>query len=167
MSWPSFDRTTWGLILSIAALIGAFPLSLLANLATPGIRNWWAERSVTSLGRRIIALEEELERLEKLTVISDGEERILRALTWLGFILTQLIGFFVLTLSMVLLYKITGKVDERYVNAGLALLAMVIFGAQSSIIVPTLDFLRKRSRTSRERMVKEIEGLRVRLAGRT
>ncbi len=80
MSWPAYDRTTWGLILSVAALIGAFPLSLLANLATPGIRNWWAERSISSLGRRIVALERELEEIEKTPVISDGEERILRAL---------------------------------------------------------------------------------------
>ncbi len=156
-----------GLILSVAALIGAFPLSLLANLATPSIRNWWAERSISSLGRRIVALERELEEIEKTPVISDGEERILRALTWLGFILMQMVGFFLLIVSTLLLPKMNGNVDDKITGWGGIVLAGAIFGAQASIIVPTLEFLRRRSRTSRERMGNQIKVLRARLAGRT
>jgi len=133
---------------------------------TPAIRNWWAERSVTALGQRIIALERELEEVEKQPVISDGEERILRALTWLGFILTQLIGLFAFTLGMALQYKIKGEVEERYVKVGLVLLMIVIWGVQASITAPTIDFLKKRSRTYREKVAKEIEELKARLAGR-
>jgi hypothetical protein len=76
------------------------------------------------------------------------------------------LGFFILTIGTILVYKIKGKVDDRYVNAGIGVLATVIIGPQGSIMMPTLDFLRKRSRTQRERMRKEIEILETSFAGR-
>src|SRR5689334_2825347 len=54
-----------GTILSIVALLLAFPLSLLANLLTPNIKNWWAQRSIKTLQRRIQKLEGDLAKINE------------------------------------------------------------------------------------------------------
>jgi hypothetical protein len=80
-----------GNIVSLVALLLAFPLSLLANLATPKIRNWWAERSKTALENRIRKLEAELRKLEaeleflnQCPPMSEAEKEILIASSRLG-----------------------------------------------------------------------------------
>ncbi len=79
----------------------------------------------------------------------------------------QMVGFFLLIVSTLLLPKMNGNVDDKITGCGGIVLAGAIFGAQASIIAPTLEFLRRRSRTSRERMGNQIKVLRARLAGRT
>src|ERR1035441_9883765 len=74
------DKATWGIVLAIAAIVLAFPLSLLANLLTPDIRNWWAGRSIAAMRRRLSDLESERAKMETYTLISEGEETILMIL---------------------------------------------------------------------------------------
>jgi hypothetical protein len=70
MNWLPKDKAMWGIILAIAAIVLAFPLSLLANLVTPKIRNYWAKRSVAGLKKRIASLESELARMEGISLFS-------------------------------------------------------------------------------------------------
>ena len=58
------DLGWWGFVLAVLALLIAYPLSLLANLTSPFIKNWWAERSVTSIRKRIDKLERQLQDYE-------------------------------------------------------------------------------------------------------
>ncbi len=55
--WPHRDLGWWGFVISIIALLGAYPLSLLVNLTSPALKNWWAERSIASIRKRIDKLE--------------------------------------------------------------------------------------------------------------
>jgi len=161
MKWIPHDASSWGLFISILALILAFPLSLLANLLTPRIRNWWAERSINSLTHRIADLEKELAGLQE-PVISDGEDRILRAVTWIGAILTQFVGFFMLFA----LDLIHSGLPENYLRVGSTLVLVSTFAVQASIVFPSAEFLRKRSQKHRERLKKGIEGLKARLVAK-
>jgi len=58
-------------------LLGAYPVSLLANLTTPKLRNWWAERSRKSLELRIERLKATLAEAEKFKPITLTEDHIL------------------------------------------------------------------------------------------
>jgi hypothetical protein len=54
--WLSKDLGTWGFWISIIAFISAYPLSLLANITSPRLLNWWATTSRVSLEKRIAQL---------------------------------------------------------------------------------------------------------------
>jgi hypothetical protein len=84
MNWLSNDKATWGIVLGILAIMLAFPLSLVANLVAPKIRNWWARRSAAALSRRIARLETELANAKKYASISDGEALILDFMQGMG-----------------------------------------------------------------------------------
>lgn len=166
MKWIPHDAGGWGLFISILALILAFPLSLLANLLTPRIRNWWAERSIASLTYRIGDLEKELAGLQE-PVISDGEDRILRAVTFIGAMLTQFVGFLILFALLFARELIHLEMAESHLKDLSTLVVVFTFGVQAIIVFPSLGFLRKRSQVYRDRLKKEIEGLKARLAMKT
>lgn len=77
MHWPSWDKAMWGIILAVLAIGLNIPLNLVANLWTPKIRNWWAERSIAGLRRRINKLEKDFAIAKNYAFISEGEEFIL------------------------------------------------------------------------------------------
>src|SRR5260221_254304 len=116
------DLGWWGFVLAIATLVLAYPIDVLAHLTSPIVKNWWAEGSISSLGRRIIALEKELEEIEKNPVISDGEERILRAMTWIGVIQTQMVGFFILIIGTFVTDRIRDKDNGWIVTLSMGLI---------------------------------------------
>src|SRR5438445_11974470 len=74
--WLHRDLGWWGFVISIIALISAYPLSLLANLTTPSLKNWWAERSTASLTKRIGKLEAQLAGCMQYQALSEGEDYI-------------------------------------------------------------------------------------------
>ena len=49
-----------GILIAVVSILLAIPLSVVANLFTPILRNWWASRSAKTLIRRIEKLETEL-----------------------------------------------------------------------------------------------------------
>src|ERR1051325_3797535 len=99
MSWPSYDRTTWGLIISVSALVFAFPLSLLANLATPAIRSWWATRSISSFKNQIEQLEKKLAEVEATPLYSHFEWCVMRGIARVGWLVLS-IGDMIIWLLM-------------------------------------------------------------------
>jgi hypothetical protein len=71
--WLAKDPGWWGFWISILALLGAYPLSLLANLTSPRIQNWWAARSRASLEKRIAQLEAALAAMQHDESITNVE----------------------------------------------------------------------------------------------
>jgi hypothetical protein len=173
--WPSYDRTTWGIILSFITLLLAVPLSVLANLATPTIQNWWAERSKASLENRIRKLEAELEFLNQCPPLPDVKREILIASSRLGRMLMFAVYWAVLA-GMVIATVIISRVPHyppsthplRVVVIAIAItvvfLLMLVFGdyyAQESA-----RFVEKRSTAYRLYLVATIGVLIDKLAKR-
>jgi hypothetical protein len=93
------DLAWWGVFLTVAGLILMLPVAIVANILTPKLKNWWAERSITSTQKRIEALEKHLaDCLSKYGQLSDGEDSILKGIVALGmfgvFSLTMVVGIF-------------------------------------------------------------------------
>jgi hypothetical protein len=63
--WPK-DVGTWGIVLGALALLLAVPLSIIGNILTPKFLNWWAERSIESLQKRIDKSEDRLREYDLL-----------------------------------------------------------------------------------------------------
>jgi len=68
-----------GVVIGILAIVLTIPLSLVANLMTPSIKNWWAARSTASLRKRIDKLENQLAEYEQYTEMSEEGELIMIA----------------------------------------------------------------------------------------
>jgi hypothetical protein len=71
------DLGWWAFIISIVALVAAYPLSLLANLTTPFIVTWFVRWSRSSLEDRIAGLERTLQDLEKEPPIDEVQDQTL------------------------------------------------------------------------------------------
>jgi len=55
----------WGFWIAIISLCLAYPVSLLANITSPRIQDWWAARSRRTLSTRIKILESQLTKTER------------------------------------------------------------------------------------------------------
>lgn len=156
------DLATWGIILSIAAIALAIPLSVIGNLLTPKVRNWWAGRSAKAMRRRINELEENLADMEKYSLISEVEEEMLSMLPKLDMFITETI---MLALGAVMaLVTVNGREfawKATLIGVGtiavLALSRIAIFG-------DTYTFIRRRSPSQRNRVRSQIEKLKMKLA---
>jgi hypothetical protein len=94
LGWWSFALTIFGLILM-------FPAAIIANIVTTKLQNWWAQRSLSSLKRRIDKIEAQLSTYEsKYGLISDVEELTLYSLIAVLFGLSELTLFG----SLILMY---------------------------------------------------------------
>lgn len=71
--WPK-DAGNWGLAIGIAAIVLTIPLSMIGNMLTPRFLNWWAERSISSMRKRIAKLEKELGVLEGIPPMTLTED---------------------------------------------------------------------------------------------
>jgi ABC-type multidrug transport system fused ATPase/permease subunit len=63
--WLGIKLDMWALIISAAALFLCLPLAVLANILTPRLLNWWADRSTRSAQARATTLRRELEEYEQ------------------------------------------------------------------------------------------------------
>ena len=161
------DAGWWGVALGIAALILAYPIGLLATLTGPGIKNWWAERSVAAIKARIQQLEKQLEDYEQYKELTEGEDYILRATEALGMLFLVCI----LMLAVVLLSIISiapATFYDRNAVMGLALGAL-IFGFIVSFMLFTHYslFRTRRSPADRQLLRKALNSLKDTLAQRT
>ncbi len=66
------DLQWWGAICGIVSLVIAV-IGIFSPIFVPKVQNWWAERSTTSLRKRIKKLEEKLAFCERLPLISEAE----------------------------------------------------------------------------------------------
>ena len=81
------DLSWWSFVLAALALVLMFPASIVANLVTPRLKNWWAERSESSIRRRIEKLESELAKQEKAyPALTEAEDLLLMGIEACGLI---------------------------------------------------------------------------------
>lgn len=77
MYW-GHDIAFW---LAVAALVLALPFSLLGNILTPLLLNWFSTRTRASLEKRIAKLEKKLAELETYPPIDEAQDRIIWGIT--------------------------------------------------------------------------------------
>jgi thiosulfate reductase cytochrome b subunit len=153
------DAGTWGLYISVLALILIVPLNIASNIVTPKFLNWWAERSSASIRKRVGKLEKQLADHEKFPAISEGEDYILRAteaLTMLGGLCSMNLALLLLLLTALL----PSSVDKRQV---FSLVMFSLLMTALICIVVALRFSRFRTQRSpfdRDVLRKYIERLR-------
>jgi O-antigen/teichoic acid export membrane protein len=58
------DLAWWSFVLTIVGLILMFPAAIVANILTPKLQNWWAQRSLSSLKKRIDTIDKQLNDCE-------------------------------------------------------------------------------------------------------
>jgi len=80
----SARRIDWAI-----SLLAAIPLSILANLLTPAVGNWWARRSTSKIAHRKDTLQLELTIIEGLqsspaALAAEGQTALFTTLMWLG-----------------------------------------------------------------------------------
>jgi len=161
MNWLPKDKSTLGIILGLVAILLAIPLNLVANLVTPKIRNWWAERSVTGLKRRIAELQNELTKANQYPFISEGEDFILSIIKGIIFCTGGiLISFWGIVISAVVALR--GKE-----SIGLILYSVFAFMFIMAFMyfLPRLidKFLKRRSMHERQSMAENLKKLSAKL----
>ncbi len=160
MTSPSYDRTTWGVIISVAALILALPLTVASNLLTPKFRNWWASRSVFRLQERIYKLQQTLEDLEKYPVMTETEAQILEAVITVGEVVLQLIAMTTM-LEMIFMAN-----QPRMLILALSMMAFAIIAFLTIIEWDSRRFLLMRSPKRRSTLASNIEKLTAKVAAK-
>jgi hypothetical protein len=165
------DLAWWGVFLAVVGLILMFPVAVLANILTPKLKNWWAERSEASTKKRIEKLEQQLADCEQHEELSFAEDYLLKGIEALGIVGTMCVEILSITLAIVakgttLLEDIPP--DRRFASAGL-LVMTALFSAAVGFIVSALVFkkigvFRKlRSPLERSALRHSIEKLKARL----
>ena len=170
------SATWWGIFLSAAAIILTIPLSVVGNLVTPALKNWWAARSEASLKKRIANLEAMLARCEQIPPISDAAH--------IGLVSMQFIlaGLGMLTLLGQLLLQFTIEIAQASsppasapkslpsAIAQLPLQAHFVFALSLMITFILMfaagrigGFLQVRSPYARRTMASSLEKLRAKL----
>lgn len=62
------NGTTLGIVIGALALLLAVPLSVVGNLCTPRVRQWWATTSISRKRRRVEAIKAELDKIASLNL---------------------------------------------------------------------------------------------------
>jgi hypothetical protein len=85
----------------IAALILTFPISIIANISTPKILNWWSARSIASLKQRIAKLESNLATVQAIPAWSSFEHCVMYALERIAWLIMS-VGTLIIGLVIIL-----------------------------------------------------------------
>ena len=162
----------WGVVLALTSLILMFPAAIFANIITPKLQNWWAQRSAASLQRRIEKLEKELADWEKnYDLLPVTEEFLLRGISIVGGLclsILQIIPLLAwLQLYPTLVFNI-GGIQARVAAAAVLFLFLVPIWLltrklNKKYFDKLFDYRKPRSETWRENRRKSIENLRVKL----
>jgi len=160
------DLGTWGFILSITALLLMYPVGVLINLTSPGIRNWWAARSRKSLTKRIDILQRQLQRAEALTALSEFENETLwrfeKLVAFVGGAFHLLYGIVFFLLEK--LVKPTATVEKwRTILWGIFAVIALNFGVVWWLVKRFEAYRVPRSTRARARLRASIDKLKVRL----
>jgi len=161
----------WGIFLSAVAILLAIPLSVVGNLLTPRLRNWWAQRSVNSLRNRIINLEKRLAFVSvSYKEIGEFEDFVLELLDTLFYVVAggaECTGFALLVLSAPIRKRPEiGRLEMAEIFL-VALLVAVIFMLAFVSTVMVRIFRRRHSPKIRREMRNLIASLKAKFERRT
>jgi hypothetical protein len=150
--WPK-DPGAWGLVLGIAAILLAIPLSVIGNLLTPKFRNWWASRSRSALERRIKALKAELGVMETYPALSETEDQILTSGQVTHYLIWSL-GYIFIGSSLAL-----DGAGRNSVRFWVLLASLFLTGNAMAFSFPIHKYRRLRSLRFRRKLATEIDEL--------
>ena len=162
------DSGWWALFLAVIGLLLMFPCSMAANIVTPKLQNWWAERSAASTRKRIQKLQDELAtREEEYPEISEAEHYVLVGIEFI--VLT--FAFWFLTSSLVMLTLLDSSWNNFPPNLKNKLLGPVVLwslmgGLSMLVSRPISRYRISASPLSRRRLRKSIETLQDSLKDR-
>jgi hypothetical protein len=163
--WLHHDSSWWALVLAILALVLMLPLNLFANLVTPILKSWWAERSAAATRKRIAALEKQLSDYE-LKELSEAEDYILRSTE----VLSMLFSFCISMIAVVLLILVGYLMPTVSPHDKAPIVALAVISTFSSFVIGILTFGRisrfrlRRSPSYRKTLRNNVEQLKGRLA---
>jgi hypothetical protein len=167
MHWPYYDRTTWGLIFAIAALVLAIPLSVVGNLINPHIRDWWARRSVASLQQRIATRQKELERVTAIPEMTEHEELMTLGLYSVAAMISIVPLIFIWTSGMNMVWAIKAGIrTPSQVNSWFFGVTSLYFAIQVYLIQFQVHYqkhLNDKSPTRRQMLAKALVDLKAKL----
>jgi hypothetical protein len=179
--WMGHDFGWWALVISVLALVLAYPLDLAAHLTAPKLKNWWAERSVASTRRRLEELESQLAEYEaEYPQISEVEELCLEgiqaAFAFGVFALPFLVAGVLMLAFVITAVSATLPQDARWLfgEPGQWLRVALALWAGCLLVLPVLFvFVRRVKRfrmthgpASRRSIRSSIEELRKKLEGK-
>jgi hypothetical protein len=93
--WLHHDASWWALVLAILALLLMLPVNLLANFITPGLKNWWAQRSTSGLTDRIVRLRGNLAESMVTPLLTDTENELFMGLESIAYLIWN-VGYLLL-----------------------------------------------------------------------
>jgi hypothetical protein len=167
------DLAWWGFVLGVLALLLMLPASIFANILTPKLKNWWAERSVAATRKRIEKLEKELALCEPYPLLNELEDSVVKAVEGIGMLLALCLYFLaVILLTTTPMIRMIGPAvvvgpPALIFRAVTVLLSLIGAGASvaSSLVFRKLGTAReKQSPSSREALRESIEKLKAKLA---
>jgi len=155
------DLGWWGFVLSVMALLGAYPLSLLANLTSPILKDWWARRSTKSLEKRVAKLQAELSGMATIPLLTPIESKMFQAIRML--MMVAFAGpYFVLGSLALIAYAVLPHGDKSRLEIPCGILLFIV-----SLLVMLLVSVRRirkftapRSAAYRIRVQRDLTRLR-------
>lgn len=170
--WLGHDMSWWSLVLAVLALVLTVPLGILANWVTPTLQQWWAERSISAMAKRLVELRDRLEHLNsRYPLLTEFEECIVEAAIGLGVIGVAglQLGLFIALLPLPSRHHLS--LDAGWMIKWAIVGAMFLpiwFGVQAWGPLGRLQKLRLgRGIRARRRMAASIERLEKKIAQRT
>lgn len=159
----------WGSVLGIAAFILMIPANLLANFLTPFLKNWWSERSMASLRKRIAKLEGELSYNEQnYEALSEFEEYALEGIEMAGIlagiIMLALVVVFLLTVVQASPFMRRMLLGPMFLLS--ALMIVMTIASQRFVFNKITEFRKPRSERERSVTRQSLSQLRRKLAER-
>jgi hypothetical protein len=168
------DLGWWAFVISIFALMAAYPLDLLAHLTSPLVKNWWAERSIRSLKARIDKLERQLAQCDNVREISDGEYHLLKASEGLALLIGLCTSLVALAVIIVVSKGEAGLSQSEHLSRDRTPIEILaVFGSLTAFLMSTYGFRRfarvreERSAIGRKAAKKNLEELKNKLLTRT
>jgi hypothetical protein len=159
------DLSEWSIVISVTALLLVIPLNVVSNILTPMLKNWWATRSEASLRKRIQKLEARSSKMETLPLLSEFEAMLLIGIE-------VFIQFMMSISGMVLtLYALLRGLQHNPLDSLTSRFILIFLFAIMAIGTRWQNFFSKfrleRSLKYREKLRKNIEGLRRKMERRT
>jgi hypothetical protein len=170
MGWLT-DLTKLGLVVAIVAILLAIPLSVLANLLTPRIQNWWSQRSAKSLRSRIHKLQQELAEYQPYALIDEASAYTLWGIFMISTMCLLLIRLLAAVAFMVLMIGThSEKINIPVLISLVVMLGSIelfAYGLKKTFFKELNEFRWRHSPVRREDISNDIRKLQEKLAKMT
>jgi hypothetical protein len=146
----------------VLGVLAGYFLSVLANLTSPSLKNWWAERSKKSTKKRIEKLEAQLAELtEKYPEL---DETVAQGLVGISIaVMLGLVAVLMILVGLGLQVRAAGHRDDEIVFIACALMILALTLGLQRVLDPMVKFTQQRSPMYRNALRKSIEKLEKRL----